>query len=505
VVQLPPALRRAVVTGALVALGTLGLATPGGATPSSYGTGNLLAGDSAALSQSVGSWQGRYSTVSVSSPGVLAMTSTSTSWMAAVTGTGGTPAVPNGVYSGSISVRSASQSEKVAPSLLFYDATGKMITSVQGQVIKDASSYWTAAEPVVAVAPAGTASVVLGEIVGTAPVGEVHYLRQPVLTMAPDLRRDLVGPLHTSGNQVYDANGPVILRGINRRGLEKTYPVPFTAAEMAQAKLWGATMVRVPVSSAYWMSGNCNYDANYVASVDQAVQAVTAQHMVALVDLHTNTPLSCGIVKQQAMADSTAPKFWRQVAARYGTNPLVAFDLYNEPHDITDDVWLHGGRAISGGVAYQAVGMQDMYDAVRSTGAQNLVFVSGNNWANTLPAQLVSGSNIVYAAHVYTCPTSTDPAKCSPGDPLDPTPILRNFVTASASVPVVVTEFGWPSPTDGRYAENVIAFAAQHGWGWLIFGWDGRTTGDFSLLSQRVVTYEPTPAGMPALGVLRYS
>jgi hypothetical protein len=304
------------------------------------------------------------------------------------------------------------------------------------------------------------------------------------------------------GNQIVDANGPVILRGIHRRGFENPGVSLPSTAEVAQAKRWGATMIRLSVSSAYWNEGSCTYKPNYAAMLDQAVAAITSRAMVALVDLHTNSVV-CGVVKQQNMADSTALKFWRSVASRYAGNSLVAFDLYNEPHDISDNVWRNGGKVLSGGVLWTAVGMQDMYDVVRGAGASNLVFVSGNDWANRLPGT-ISGTDIVYGVHAYTCPISTDPKQCAP-NPLDPGQILRNYDAVSTTAPVVVTEFGWPSPSDGRYSANVVSYAASHGWGWISFAWDGAADGNFSLLSSAGTLYEPSPTGMSILAGLNPS
>jgi hypothetical protein len=227
--------------------------------------------------------------------------------------------------------------------------------------------------------------------------------------------------------------------------------------------------------------------------------------MVALVDLHTNAFASagCGPVGPQVMADLTAIPFWKQVAARYAANPLVAFDLYNEPHDISDDVWLHGGRVRTGDLDVEVAGMQQLYDAVRSTGATNLVFVSGNHYGNDLPAVRVTGHDIVYGVHAYTCPTAVAAQSCS-SNPYDPSSILRSWVAPSSHVPVVVTEFGWPSRDSGRYIGNVIAYAQAQGWGWVAFAWDGTTDGLFSLLATAGpgATYEPSPAGMPVLSSL---
>ena len=202
------------------------------------------------------------------------------------------------------------------------------------------------------------------------------------------------------------------------------------------------------------------------------------------------------------MADRSAITFWREVASRYASNRLVAFDLYNEPHDISDKVWLNGGVVATRSGPFNAVGMQDLYYAVRGTGAPNLVVVSGNNWANTLPTIRVSGTDVVYGVHAYTCPAAVD-GSCAP-NAYDPGSILSSWVAPAKEVPVAVTEFGWPSSGSGRYVQNVIAFAHAQGWGWIAFAWDGTTSGTFSLLSTAGpgASYQPTPSGMPVLDSL---
>jgi hypothetical protein len=493
--------RPALAIVAALSVATIGLWGSQGAGATQAPVGNLLTGDTASLLSSIGDWEGRQGTVSRPAGGVLALTAASTSWSAAVSGGAATavPALPGRVYTGTLSVKTARTSRQVSPVLQFLAQDGTVLAKAFGQPVAD-SSTWTRTQPATALAPANAASVTIGEFVNTPLLGEVHYLQQPSLTVAPAAGRDVVGPLYTSGNTIYDANGPIVLAGVNRRGLEAARPVAITAAEIGQAKAWGSTMVRLPVSSSYWLPNNCNYSGSYASIVDQAVTAITSQDMVALIDLHTNTMVSCGPVRQQKMADSSALDFWRQVATRYRDNPLVAFDLYNEPHDINGDVWLNGGKIMSGTSIFTVVGMQDMYDAVRSVGADNLVMISGPDWASNPPAQLVEGTNIVYAAHDYTCP-STDMSKCAP-NPLDGTPVLKRWDGLASMVPVAVTEFGYPSQTEGRFNASVLAYVAARGWSWSAFGWDGTTSGDFGLVSWLLPTTEPDGAGMPVLAAL---
>src|SRR4051794_7416090 len=64
----------------------------------------------------------------------------------------------------------------------------------------------------------------------------------------------LAAPLHTSGNQIYDAsNQPVRLKGLNRAALGMPgTSMPITDDEMTHARLWGANIVRVTVNEDEW-------------------------------------------------------------------------------------------------------------------------------------------------------------------------------------------------------------------------------------------------------------
>jgi hypothetical protein len=224
--------------------------------------------------------------------------------------------------------------------------------------------------------------------------------------------------------------------------------------------------------------------------------------MVALVDLHFNVTKQCGVAGPQAMADAAfAPTFWSQVAARYANNGLVAFDLYNEPHDLSDSIWRNGGTATYQGTTFATSGMQQLYDAVRAKAPSNLVFVTGPDWGGRPPTTKLTGTNIVYAIHDYTCLEAAPPV-CAVPDPSNAEPALQNWTTFGATLPVMVTEFGWPDTYSGTFNRNVIAGAEARGWGWAAFAFDGKTSGLFNLVASNGSTYEPAPAGMPILAGL---
>jgi len=488
---------------------------------SSSGTppANLLTGDQASFSASTGGWVGTEATLSWSStvgdsaPGALSVTATGGEGMTAASGSPSAGGLVSGTagfsYAGAGAAESASTAQGIEPVLTFYGASGGIIASVFGPVTDAVTSSWTELAPVSAIAPSGTTSVALFLDVPATSVGDEVYFDDAWVEGATGATASVVGPLHTSSNQILDANGDqVTLRGMVLDGLESSSTAPeITEQTVIAAKAWGANFLRVPLGEQFWLSTNCDYDPDYASRVDQVVGWIASLGMVALLDLHFNTVGTCETGGPHNMADAVqAPTFWSQVAARYAANPLVAFDLYNEPHDISDAIWLNGGSTtdVYGGQSYQAAGMQQLYDSVRSTGAQNLVFVSGNNYANSVPAMLVSGTNIVYGAHVYTCPNSAPPS-CSDPNPYDPSPILDNWVGVSSSVPVMVTEFGWPSQYDGTYAAAVIAFAKAHGWGWSVFDWQQlqyATVWDVTDAWLSDGTAEPSPSGMPALCAL---
>jgi hypothetical protein len=208
------------------------------------------------------------------------------------------------------------------------------------------------------------------------------------------------------------------------------------------------------------------------------------------------------------MADQRSPAFWTSVAKTFAANPLVVFDLFNEPHDISADVWLRGGsvtyptRSAAGlptTGSYTAVGMQKLYDTIRATGATNLVSVSGPRWA-TDPRVMLStpldGYGIVVGAHTYC-------ASCAPWKPQLNASIDTYNDPVIARFPFVLTEAGWRSPPDPRYNRAVIDWAGGNGVGYLIYAF--YFPGDYSVVRSwdetfdagGVLTKEPNLSGRP--------
>ncbi len=469
-----------------------------------------LRGDAATFNHSTGGWTGSgaalvTSTTADHGAGSLAMSASSplggsmTAWSPVE------PANQLDRYVGTANIRAVTAVRGVRAKLRFIDSAGTVTDTEPGEALPDSTSAWTPVAAVAAIAPKGTVQVQLGISFPTVGVGARHLVDDASIAQTPGGSAPVVGPLRTRGNQILDGRGrPLILRGLQRFGLEGGTKTPLpTNAEIGQLKLWGANEVRISLGEQKWLTTSCQYERDYPQVVDRVVHWVTSRGMVALLNLHFADIGDCGTPGLTPMADSPgAITFWQEVASRYKSNPLVAFDLFNEPN-VPEQTWLFGGDFTANGQDVTAAGMQQLYQTVRGTGAKNLVVVSGIGQAETPPSDLVDGVNIAYGAHAYQCSTVAPP-QCTTPKPYDASVPLHRWVSFGKRNPVVVTEFGFPDiGVDGRYNASAIAYAEAHGWGWSGFAWDGGTDGRFDLVQNTPAsdgtTIEPNAGGMPLL------
>lgn len=233
--------------------------------------------------------------------------------------------------------------------------------------------------------------------------------------------------LRVSGRRLVDADGrEVWLQGVNAGGMES---VP-NADQVIKSTVvaideWKSNCVRLPVTEAFWF-GTSAYQSDggaaYRAAVDKIVTLAANRGSYIALDLHRF---------RAPKAEHVA--FWKDAAARYANHPAVIFDLFNEPHGIDWKTWRDGGFVGKAGKVdesaflseeekrrnqgFESVGMQALVDAVRSTGATNVVIAGGLFWANDLTGieseaiekgeatsyrlADASGNGIMYAWHTY--------------------------------------------------------------------------------------------------------
>ena len=223
--------------------------------------------------------------------------------------------------------------------------------------------------------------------------------------------------LHVAGNKLVNASGQnVVLHGVDRSGTEfmcvqkgGIFDGPDSVASIQKMKSMGINAVRVPLNEDCW-NGESNVKAaasgaKYQAAVTQYVNRLNADGMVAIVDLHWTDGQYSGAASACQSAQATCQKpmpdaaqalpFWKSVAQNFKGNNGVIFDLFNEPYPEQAaqsnyaegwNCWLHGGTCA--GIPYQVAGMQDMVNAVRSTGATNVLMLGGLEWSNDLTGWL---------------------------------------------------------------------------------------------------------------------
>jgi endoglucanase len=221
--------------------------------------------------------------------------------------------------------------------------------------------------------------------------------------------------LRVVGNKIVNADGQEVwLQGVSLASLEWSAAGDNILKSVTVACTeWKANVLRMPVREHFW-NGTGPYQrdggAAYRQLVDDSINLAAAHGAYMVIDLHRYR------APEQQHLD-----FWKQIAEKYKNHPSVLFELLNEPHDISWDVWKNGGvvtdeKSSKNVIAengeklrgFQSVGMQAMLDAIRESGAKNIVIAGGLDWGYDLSGVLSGyalddrgGNGIVYSTHVY--------------------------------------------------------------------------------------------------------
>ncbi len=310
-----------------------------------------------------------------------------------------------------------------------------------------------------------------------------------------------LSPLKVIGAQILNnRNEPVHLRGVNTASMEWSSDGEGRIVQTVQTAIrdWRVNIVRLPLSQDCWFGKAPEQKDGGVAYrtlVKQVVALCAAQNVYILLDLHWSNANEWGKrIGQHVMPDQNSVAFWKSAASAYKNNPAVLFDLYNEPHDTTWEIWRDGGsvteknRRENTEKTYQAVGMQFLLDTVRGTGARNVVLVGGLDWSYDFSGILArplsdpKGNGVVYANHAY-------PFK---GETVEKW--IARMEAATAKFPVIVSEFGSdPKGGAGNTGEEWVRRVLQaiEGHKWNYTAWDFHPSAGPTLISDW--TYAPTP------------
>ena len=287
--------------------------------------------------------------------------------------------------------------------------------------------------------------------------------------------------LHVAGNRLVDGQGQEIrLLGVNRSGAEYACveghpPLAGPAGRRAIAAMtaWRINAVRVPLNEQCWLGINgapAGYGKDrYRAAIRRYVARLHQADLYVVLDLHWSAPGREQANGQRPMADRDhAPAFWSSLARSFKDDRAVAFDLFNEPHDVSWKCW-RNGCVMPGG--WRSAGMQALVNAVRSTGARQPIIATGISWGSDLSSWLEHrphdpANQLAGGLHIF------DFAECASLDCWRSTvgPVARE-------VPVVVTELGQrdcPTAFMDRFMNWADAAGVSYlGWSWNPFGCGG--------------------------------
>jgi hypothetical protein len=329
-------------------------------------------------------------------------------------------------------------------------------------------------------------------------------------------------PLKVDGTRVMNSRGePVLLRGVNAASLEWTSDGEGHILKTVETAIqdWHVNHVRVPLSQDRWFGKapeQKDEGLAYRALVKQVVDLCASEGCYVILDLHWSDAGEWGKhIGQHKMPDQNSLAFWKDFAPVYQNNPAVIFDLYNEPFRVSWDVWLNGGQVIEKDektkkeLTYEAVGMQTLLDAVRATGARNVVIAGGVDWSYDLSGILQGkqlsdpdGNGVIYANHAY-------PFK---GDTVEKW--VAKMEKAARSLPLIISEFG-SDPRGGAgltgeaWVRKLLLAMQNHAWAWtawdlhpaagprLIANWDYTPTSHFGALVKQALA-GPLPDDPPA-------
>ena len=300
--------------------------------------------------------------------------------------------------------------------------------------------------------------------------------------------------LTVSGNKLMSSTGkPVRLIGVNLSGSRnclfkytQPFPAPANSSTVSALESWHVNAVRMTLNESCWFGidgePHAMSVAQYRGNIESLVPLLTAAHIEVIITLYANTITtttvkSAGGTPEQKrtpntdpMADAAyGPKFWTSVATTFRGDAGVMFDLYNEPQNITWPCWENGCTVH--GTKY--VGMQQLVDAVRATGARQPLLLGGVDFATNLSGWLAHEPNdpdhdLVASVHVYS-QTPCHTPKCW----------TTTIGTLAKKIPVITGEFG-SKTCDSAEVQQYMKWSDKRNISYLAWAW---TTGSCSTTS----------------------
>lgn len=344
-----------------------------------------------------------------------------------------------------------------------------------------------------------------------------------------------------SGSNLISGSGnPMRLLGCNVSGLESgiifdvsnstnfwqssNFPSRPSFALMAS---WGQNCVRLPLNEDCWLgltvqtipgTSKILAGAAYRAEVAACVAAANAVGMIVILDLHWTAPGTfCANTQNPFLNAANSITFWTSVANAFKGNPAVVFELFNEPYIFSNSqangafagspavnsILLNGGTATgyfglddgtSNGTSirvansYSIAGYQAAIDAVRATGATNVIVLGGQNFDTDLTWIVSNPPNDPLNQLAVTAHTYRDSGNIFFTNLSAAVTMMQN-----CGMPVVLTEIGDQigSGASTSFISSITGAMDAHGWSgtaWTWNSWFGTSAGSNSLISDNSAT-----------------
>lgn len=255
--------------------------------------------------------------------------------------------------------------------------------------------------------------------------------------------------LNVVGNQLMircgEASFATRLKGINRSGLQHKDGLEMAGFGsdpdqelQAWRDEWKAVVIRLPIAQTYYLSSD-----TYRRDIERIVSAAKTLGIYLILELHGYDAYNLNSAQPDPV---TTPMFWGQVAARFGLETHVLFDIWNEPHDVSWSTWKRNAESI--------------LRAIRSAGAMDtLVLIGGLDYAYDLTPLLEPANRItefgpvLYSTHPYPWKT-TPPAMAEDWN--------LKFGNIAEIVPVIVGEYGVDDSNAAGF--GLSSKTAAHAW-----------------------------------------
>jgi hypothetical protein len=255
------------------------------------------------------------------------------------------------------------------------------------------------------------------------------------------------------GNSLRWHDVPIVLRGVavgdplDARGWRPT------SDYTTLSSTWGCNCVRLSVQSLSWRDQQAGLlealESDVAAALAADMWVIITWHVIGWPDGYTDTP------EWYDTDFSLAVDFWTDMRSRFGSEPRVLFELWNEP--LSEDAY--GGTSTEDTWPELKARYEELVTLIREESA-NVILCAGdmNSYdLRSIADNLITGDNVGYIWHVYPLYNADPPIGKSTiaehqadwAEKLDGLP---------AVAPVVVTEWGFQPDVADHWSGTAESF-----------------------------------------------